>query len=582
MKMNFKFSAGIFSIFLATSFASINVEVDVFAGIQKISPYIFGKNMSGINDAVTTDSAKIAAEDSTIRRMQEIGFRFFRMNNGNNATRYNWRKKLTVHPDWYNNVYEHDWDITARTVQDRLPGANAMYAFQLSGFVASSKDYNFADWDFYQAHGSWAKATLDLAGGGEVADDGMTLVKAGDYRLYNQEWPADSSVDILKHWRDDLKLDMRRFEYWSMDNEMEIWNGTHSDLPLQVTQQFLVERYLDVAGKAKAVWADVKLTGPVAANEWQWCNVDSRAKSDGEPSCWLEYFIKKVAEAQKASGVRLLDVLDIHWYPTEKTYEERINWHRVFFDTSYVYAGANGIRTVNGNWDASIDKEYIFKRLNDWMDRYFGKGHGIGLGLTETSIVTDDAMLTALIYASFLGTFMDHGVELFTPWSWGDGMDEVAHLFIRYGHEYRVESVSDNDSLVSAYASVTRNNDSLAVILVNRAEHDAQTVNLSVKNFDALKGVTRLTLSNLQGETFVSHLENALDKDSTEAENGKVSVVLPAKSITALLFANQNPSALRKKSIRSRAQKEGSRRYVNGRAAERNTTGLNPMPTFAK
>jgi len=31
---------------------------------------------------------------------------------GNNQTRYNWRKKLTVHPDWYNNVYQHDWDYS--------------------------------------------------------------------------------------------------------------------------------------------------------------------------------------------------------------------------------------------------------------------------------------------------------------------------------------------------------------------------------------------------------------------------------------------------------------------------------------
>ncbi|MBS7390623.1 MAG: hypothetical protein KIG51_00805, partial [Fibrobacter sp.] len=101
----------------AISLAAIEVRVDSKAGIQKISPYIFGKNISGLNDAETSDPAKIAAEDSTIKRMNEIGFRFFRANNGNNATRYNWRKKLTVHPDWYNNVYPHDWDITAKTIQ---------------------------------------------------------------------------------------------------------------------------------------------------------------------------------------------------------------------------------------------------------------------------------------------------------------------------------------------------------------------------------------------------------------------------------------------------------------------------------
>ena len=567
----------------AISLAAIEVRVDSKAGIQKISPYIFGKNISGLNDAETSDPAKIAAEDSTIKRMNEIGFRFFRANNGNNATRYNWRKKLTVHPDWYNNVYAHDWDITAKTIQDKLPGANAMYAFQLSGYAASSSDYNFNDWDFYQTNGSWAKSTLDLAGGGVASADGQTALKTGDYSLYNEEWPADSTVAILNHWKDDVKLDMKRFEYWSMDNEMEIWSGTHSDLPLTVTQQFLVERYLDVAKKAKKAWKDIKLTGPVAANEWQWCGVDSDPNAAEERNyCWLEYFIKKVAEAQKASGVKLLDVLDIHWYPTEKTYEDRINWHRVFFDTTYVYPGANGIKKVNGGWDNSIVKEFIFKRLNDWMNAYFGKNHGIGLGLTETDLTTDDAMLTALIYASFLGTFMDNGVELFTPWSWGDGMDEVAHLFIRYGHEFRVASTSSNDSLVSAYSSVTESQDSMTIILVNRSEKMSQTVNLSVENFEALPEVQTLTLSDLSGETFVSHTENALRHGTAVASDAKFSLELPAKSITALLLIHQNPTSIPKKTLRSVKKKSGTPRYVNGRIAKEKATGSYPTPTFAK
>ena len=567
----------------AISLAAIEVRVDSKAGIQKISPYIFGKNISGLNDAETSDPAKIAAEDSTIKRMNEIGFRFFRANNGNNATRYNWRKKLTVHPDWYNNVYAHDWDITAKTIQDKLPGANAMYAFQLSGYAASSVDYNFNDWDFYQTNGSWAKSTLDLAGGGVASADGQTALKTGDYSLYNEEWPADSTVAILNHWKDDVKLDMKRFEYWSMDNEMEIWSGTHSDLPLTVTQQFLVERYLDVAKKAKKAWKDIKLTGPVAANEWQWCGVDSDPNAAEERNyCWLEYFIKKVAEAQKASGVKLLDVLDIHWYPTEKTYEDRINWHRVFFDTTYVYPGANGIKKVNGGWDNSIVKEFIFQRLNDWMNAYFGKNHGIGLGLTETDLTTDDAMLTALIYASFLGTFMDNGVELFTPWSWGDGMDEVAHLFIRYGHEFRVASTSSNDSLVSAYSSVTESQDSMTIILVNRSEKMSQTVNLYVENFEALPQVQTLTLSDLSGETFVSHTENALRHGTAVASDAKFSLELPAKSITALLLIHQNPTSIPKKTLRSVKKKSGTPRYVNGKIAKEKATGFYPTPTFAK
>ena len=545
--------------FATVSTAAINITVDTQKGIKKISQYLYGRNIDKISDG---DPEVNEEETAFINQMLEAGVHMLRANNGNNATRYNWRHKMTVHPDWYNNVYSHDWAITAQKVLDKMPGIDAMYAFQLTGFAASSTDYNFGDWNWKQEHGFYATSTLDLAGGGEVDEDGKTLVKAGDYKLYNMEWPADSTVAIIPYWRDELKFDMSRFKYWSMDNEMEIWRGTHSDLDLPVTGDFLVEHYIDVAKKARTQWKDIKLTGPVAANEWQWCSVASyneqdRPKGPDRNYCWLEYFIMKVAEAQKSSGTRLLDVFDIHWYPSEKDYESRVNWHRVLFDTTYNYPGANGIKMVNGGWDNDNQKEYIFKRINDWLDKYFGKDHGITLGITETSLIDeDDPMVTALTYASFIGTMQDNGVEIFTPWTWGDGMYETLHLFSRYGHANRVESTSTNDSLVSAYSSITNKGDSLTIIFVNRAEKDAQDIQLQLKNFDASLKFKTLTLAGITGETFVSHTNNALKEDAvaTKVLGGttnaaassanKFSLSLPAKSITAVLLTTDTPNVI--------------------------------------
>lgn len=537
----------------SSALADISVSVDASAGIKKISPYIYGRNIDVIGDAEEKDPDKAAEllekEQGFYRKILESGIHYIRANTGNNSTRYNWRKKITVHPDWYNNVNSHDWDLTAKKVQENLPGVDAMYAFQLTGYAASTREYNFPDWDYYQAHGSWAKQSLDLAGGGEVSEDGTTLLKAGDYSLYNEAWPADSTVGIIGHWRDKLGYDMSRFQYWSMDNEMDIWNGTHSDLPLDMDPDFLVSRYIDVAKKARAVWKDIKLTGPVVANEWQWCTTGASegksglGKGEDRNYCWLEYFIKRVAEEQKKSGIRLLDVFDIHWYPTEKTYEERVNWHRVFFDTTYNYSGTNGMKLVSGKWDNNQTKEYVFKRVNDWLDKYFGVGHGITLGLTETDIIEkNDPMTTALTYASWLGTFMDNGVEIFTPWTWGDGMYETVHLFSRYGHEVRVQSTSSNDSLVSAYSSVTPLEDSMTVILVNRGESAEQTVSLSTIDFDLKDGAKEVyELAGLTGETFESHTSNALKKKTALVSGGNLAVTLPPKSITAVLLTNENP-----------------------------------------
>lgn len=122
--------------------AAINVTVDADAGIKKISPYLYGRNIDKVSDtSVESDTA----ETNFINKVLESGIHMMRANNGNNATRYNWRRKLTAHPDWFNNVYKHDWDITAKKVLDKMPGVDALYAFQLTGYAASSTDYNFPD-----------------------------------------------------------------------------------------------------------------------------------------------------------------------------------------------------------------------------------------------------------------------------------------------------------------------------------------------------------------------------------------------------------------------------------------------------
>jgi hypothetical protein len=255
-----------------------------------------------------------------------------------------------------------------------------------------------------------------------------------------------------------------------------------------------------------------------------------------------------------------LDVFDIHWYPTEKDYESRVNWHRVLFDTTYYYIGGNGVRCASGTCDWS-DKEkgyksYIFVRINQWLEKYFGKDHGIKLGITETDLNDSDPMVTALTYASFLGTMQDNGVEIFTPWTWGDGMYETVHLFSRYGHPNRVQSTSSNDSLVSAYSSISNKGDSLTVIFVNRAEKDAQDVDLDLANFASDGTVKTLTLQNLQGETFISHTSNALKENVVDAnlQGGTTSatgysinsfkMTLPAKSITAVLLTTSTPTVV--------------------------------------
>jgi len=218
--------------------------------------------------------------------------------------------------------------------------------------------------------------------------------------------------------------------------------------------------------------------------------------------------------------------------------------YRQLWDSTYRDPEANGLSFVYGGWNPEEKRQMFFRRVEGWLDKHFAKGHGIKVGATESgtmSVVSQYPSQVAVWYASMLGTFADHGGELFTPWMWDAGMWETLHLFSRYARIVRVHSSSSLDTLVSAYSSITPSGDSMTVILVNRDGTGPQTVNASLKGFVPAGSGTTLQLSGLSGETFVSHTENALNTGTLAVTNGNFSLTLPAYSVTAVRFGTSKP-----------------------------------------
>lgn len=532
-----------------TAGAQVSVIIDAESDNIAISPYIYGKN------GVTSDQTTPTKDDEMLR-VRDGGIRFARQNNGNNATRYNWRRKLTCHPDWYNNVNPCDWDLSAQTLQTELPGVQGMYAFQLIGKAAKTEAYNFDAWTYNQcAWGKWC--SLDVCGGGSLDADG-NLVEKGDPSLYMVDWPADSTVGIYAHWRDELGMDMSQFKYWSMDNECEMWPWTHSDVIEKNTDdvfEMLMQNYFATAKAIRAVDPNVKLCGPVAGSEWTWYYpADLQPTYNGKKYCWLEYFIMRCAEEEMKTGVNMLDVLDLHFYPADESVADVLQTHRVLWDTTFVYPLANGVKTVNPSvmgWDESQKKEYIFVRCQDWIDKYFGKNRGITFAISEYDNQNSfSPTVTALSYASFLGEGARHGMEYFTPWTWNVGMWETVHLFSQYAKDYNVSAVSSNEQMVSAYTSISADRDSMTIILVNRSEADAQTVNLSIGNFDVADGsCNTYQLANLPTtETFNSATDNALQSGTATVSKNTISTQIPALSLTAIVLKSASAGNIEFKS----------------------------------
>jgi len=528
-------------LFLFTSTVSAaEIMIDASAGKRHISPYIYGRNNS------LSDNPSNPTSETQWELYRQAGVKMFRENGGNNATKYNWRRKLSSHPDWYNNVYSHDWDYESMSLQNNITGVKGMWAFQLICFAAENTDNNFNDWQYNQSQW-WDGVHQNLAGGGIVnTAGGSEALEDGDPDLYLMDWPADSTVGILDRWfdADGLDLSETTFEYWSMDNEPEIWSGTHDDvMPVQLSAEEFMQKYFDVAKKARAKFPAIKLIGPVPCNEWQWYNWDNdKISYNGGSYTWLEYFIKRIGEEQELSGVRLLDVLDIHFYPSVTDPEDILQLHRVWFDTTYDYPGANGVkRTGAGSWDNSITKEYIFERCREWLFEHLGPDHEVSFSVSEIGIESDDPNIIAVWYASNLGVFAEFGVELFTPWYWEVGMWEVLHLFSRYCKAERVSSVSDTEEYVSAYSSINTEANSMTVILVNRSQSREQEVTVKLNNFAVDDGVhSTLMLNDLPGtETFVSHTNNALKSGTVTVIDDSFNISLPSLSVTAILLSGE-------------------------------------------
>ncbi len=520
--------------------AQVTISIDPTKSVKIISPNIYGRNNSIPKGA---GAAPLTAAE--LLKLKDSGVQFLRESGGNNSTKYNWKKKISSHPDWYNNVYGQDWDAAVQYVNTNLAASvTSMWTFQLAGKAANNATNNFNDWG-YNSSQWWTGVTQNLAGGGVVnASGGSAATTNGNPNLYLQNWTADSTTDILPYWFNTLGVPQQRATYWNMDNEPEIWHDTHDDI---VASTLLAETYMQsyfaVAKKARAKFPAIKLVGPVPANEWQWYNWINRITgTDGNYYPWLKFFIKRCAEEQQATGVRLLDVLDIHFYPTETADADVLQLHRVFFDRTFNYPGANGVKSQFGGWDATQTKEYIFGRINDWLTQYFGANHGIKVGLTEMDANTSTPSVTAVWYASMLGEFMKNEVELFSPWTWKTGMWETVHLFSRYNQTKSVQGISTDETNVSAYPSINAANNTMTVVLVNRSTTATKSTTLNFANFNVTSTTaTTLRLSGLTAtETFVSHTQNALQQSTVNFASNAATLSLPPLSVTSLTFQGQS------------------------------------------
>lgn len=333
--------------------------------------------------------------------------------------------------------------------------------------------------------------------------------------------------------------------YWAVDNEPMLWNSTHRDVhPDALTYDDLWSRTVDLGVAIKTEDPDARVLGPVV---WGWCAYFTSASDAAFPngSCvdgpdrqahggqpLLAWYLEQVCAHETATGVRPVDLLDVHFYP-----QGGVAGLGAGDSGEDPATAARRLRATRELWDPTWVSEswigepiYLLPRLRSWIDDHCP---GVGIAVTEYRWGADDGLSSALAQVDVLGIFGREGVDMAARWTAPEPSTKVEDafaLFLDYdGAGSRVvgDSVrarADDDVALGSYA-VHGADDTLWLVLVNREP-------------TPIDAAVSVAASLVAGDAAVYRLDGAgpLGQDGIVAvSTDGFDIVLPARSASLVV-----------------------------------------------
>lgn len=486
----------------------VTVSMDSSNGTKPISPFIFGANV--MPDMMPTHRG--------IATMWRAG--------GNRLTGYNWETNYSNAGSDYG-PYSNDTHL----VGDGKPGAPYRFAadvFNRSGTWASAALFTMPTIGYVA--GTWTGKATPVIVSDLVTIAGPTVGSGTSSDTWRRSLPsrsgdpahalATATPDLTDDsvYQDDLlawlkanygaHLSSATAPLWiALDNEPDLWGSTHAEIRgkspsqhVQVGYDELVTNNSTYAAAVKAVLGPSALVfGPVSFG-WMGYTSAGNVEADGNgakpPSGYdwfLGYYLKKMNDASTSAGKRLLDVLDIHWYPeaSSTTTGDRILNNDSTQDAATIVAREQAPRSL---WDPSyLEKSWIshwgayipgctpagdpakcsiklLPNLKQMIDSYYP---GTKLGITEWGYGREMDVSNAIASADVLGIFAREGVYAASTWPGGGADGCVGAAFRAYldydgsmshfGDTFIPTTVSDPSRPVDTYLSGTSRGDGTTV-----------------------------------------------------------------------------------------------------------------------
>jgi hypothetical protein len=469
-----------------------SVSVNLAANVRAIDPDIYGVSFG--------TPAQIQAVGYTSRRW-----------GGNSVTRYNWQAVAhSSASDWFYINYGPSQTDNADTfiTQTRAAGAQAFITVPTIGWAPNLAavpgwGYSVAKYGPQNiVEANWGGSGNTDAGNGECGASNTTGHCVNGKIVGND--PLDTSIAVGPAFQAQWIAHLQGLfgtaanggvRHYALDNEVMLWNSTHRDVhPAPATYDEIWQKTVAYASAIKAQDPGALITGPVT---WGWCDLFGSAADNclsgsdrdahgGKP--FVRWYLEQVCAYQQQHGIRLVDYLDVHYYPqgdhivqfdgnlsvseTAAVSALRLRSLKELYDSNYVSESWIGTLGDDPTWHYS--KPALIPRLKSWIA---ATCPGTKLAITEYNWGPDQGASGALAQAEALAIFGREGVDMAHRWvapEPGSYAEDAFKLFLNYdGTRTRVvgDSVaatsSDADAL-GAYA-VRRAGQKVYVLLFNKS-----------------------------------------------------------------------------------------------------------------
>lgn len=452
------------------------IRIDPGKVIRKISPYVYG-----LNSQLPADTG------ATVRR-----------NGGNRGSVYNWEKNFSNAGEDYHHQNDQ-WPCTVMDITNCDEPAAQYLGFFAKNEAASAETVVTVPMLDY--------ASADKAGPVSAADrpPSKRFVSARPVKGKPFADPPDLADGAV--YEDELvhhlvkKLGTARnggIRFYSLDNEPALWPNTHPLVhPERATYEEVVRRSELTANAIKGIDPSAFVLGGVMfgwAEYQSLATAPDSARHNAELGTYTDYFLDAMRRLEKKHGRRLVDALDVHWYPeargsqritledaSRSTIDERLQAPRSLWDPTY----------TEKSWIAQQTGKPI--RLIPWLREIIEQRYpGTQLAMTEYNYGATTHISGALAQVDVLGVLGREGVYLATYWGKGSGTGPLPpyiasafRLFRNYdgkGGKFgdtALRAEHDEPDSASVFAA-TGPGGVLTVIVINKHQQNRYTGVLSV------------------------------------------------------------------------------------------------------